>query len=62
MTYDKFVHYLGLEIVNFIDSLNLEQLEKMKAAISTDINTITHDSKTLFLRTIELQYINNRLK
>jgi len=61
MTADKIQHYIGEQVFNHICSLDKDNLEKMKQNIISDINNIKHDSKTLFNRTIELEFIKNRL-
>lgn len=58
MTIDKFKHYLGEQVFNHINSLNIEQLNEMRRNLSDDIKAIQHDSETLFKRNIELNYIN----
>lgn len=62
MTFDKIKHYLGENLVSFIGSLNVEQLEKMRSELINDMNTVKLDNNTLFIRTVELEYINNLLK
>jgi hypothetical protein len=61
MTAEKIKHYIGEQVFNHICSLDKDNLEKMKRNIISDINNIRHDSKTLFNRTIELEFIKNRL-
>lgn len=62
MTYDKTVHYLGQNLVNFISSLDRANLLKMKSEILQDINLHTKGSEILFKRTVELEYINKLLR
>ena len=62
MTNDKIKHYLGEEVFNHISSLNANNLAKMKAELLKDINLHKLGSKILFNRTVELEYINRRLK
>jgi hypothetical protein len=61
MTADKIKHYIGEQVFDHICSLDKQNLETMKRNIISDINNIKHDSKTLFKRTIELEFIKNRL-
>jgi hypothetical protein len=61
MTADKIKHFIGEQIFNHICSLDKENLEKMKRNIISDINNVTLDSKTLFKRTVELEFIKHRL-
>jgi hypothetical protein len=61
MTYDKIKHYLGNEVTKFIGELDKTQLLKMKAEIIQDMNLNILGPKTLFLRTIELEFIKNLL-
>jgi hypothetical protein len=61
MTADKIKHFIGEQIFNHICSLDKENLEKMKRNIISDINNVTLDSKTLFKRTVELEFIKRRL-
>jgi len=58
MTQDKIKKYLGSELMEFINSLNPEQLAKMKKALKVDMDNYKHESQTLFNREIELKYIN----
>ena len=37
MTTDKYIHYLGTELFEFICSLNVKQLAKMKDELIADI-------------------------
>lgn len=62
MTNDKIKHYLGAEVFNHISSLDADNLAKMKAELLKDINLHKLGTKVLFNRTIELEYINKRLK
>jgi hypothetical protein len=61
MTADKTKHFIGEQMFNHICSLDKENLEKMKRNIISDINNVTLDSKTLFKRTVELEFIKHRL-
>lgn len=61
MTADKIKYYIGEQVFNHICSLDKDNLEKMKQNIISDMNTVEHDSKTLFKRTVELEFIKNRL-
>jgi hypothetical protein len=61
MTADKIKHFIGEQIFNHICSLDKENLEKMKRNIVSDMNNIKHDSKELFKRTVELEFIKYRL-
>lgn len=61
MTADKIKHYIGEQVFNHICSLDKDNLEKMKRNIISDMNTVEHDPRTLFNRTIELEFIKNRL-
>jgi hypothetical protein len=63
MTIDKITHYIGKNIVEFIGSLNEKQLQQMKSNIITDMNLpqVKQDKEILFKRTIELEFINQRL-
>lgn len=62
MTNDKIKHYLGAQIFEHISSLDETKLQKMKKAIVQDMNLNTLPASILFTRTIELEYINRRLK
>lgn len=63
MTIDKIEFYIGKQMFNFISALDEQSLKNMKKNILADINGLfKHESKTLFLRTIELEFINQRLK
>jgi len=66
MSIDKTIHYIGAQIVDHINSLTLGQLRAMKQALTEDISIPVPWNKQgtpeLFKRTIELQYINQRLK
>jgi hypothetical protein len=62
MTNDKIKHYLGAEVFNHISRLDESNLVKMKAELLKDINLHKLGAKVLFNRTIELEYINRRLK
>jgi len=64
MTIDKITHYIGRNMVEFISSLNATQLQQMKNNLINDMNLpqVKQDSKILFKRTIELQFINQLLK
>lgn len=62
MTHEKFIHYLGAELVAFICSLTATQLSKMKAELCDDIRDFRllgtqHHAKGM----IELNIINDRL-
>lgn len=62
MTYDKVKHYLGEGLTKFISSLDRANLLKMKKEIIADMQLHTKGSESLFLRTVELEYINNLLR
>jgi len=62
MTIDKITHHIGQNLTSFIASLNIEQLTKMKADILQDMNLHKLGTEILFKRTIELEFINQRLK
>lgn len=58
MTQDKFIHYLGQSLFNFISSLNRPNLIKMKKSLIEDMKLHTKGSEILFKREIELKCIN----
>lgn len=61
MTADKIKYYIGEQVFNHICSLDKDNLEKMKRNIISDMNAIEHDPRTLFERTVELEFIKHRL-
>ena len=58
MTLDKFIHYLGPQLFNFISSLNRADLLKMKKELSQDIKLHAKGSEILFKRNVEMQCLN----
>lgn len=62
MTIDKITHYLGSELTQFIGSLKAEQLQKMKKDLKADIELHKKGNTILFIRQIELNYINYLLQ
>jgi len=62
MTIEKYKHYLGNEIVNFILSQNLNKLEEMKKQLIFEINNINFSSNILFKYTLELELIKQTIK
>ncbi len=62
MTQDKIKHYIGEDVFNHISALSKDNLIKMKANILQDINLHKLGSQILWKRTIELEFINQRLK
>ena len=62
MTQDKIKHYTGEQVFNHIAALDKDNLTKMKANILQDINLHKLGSQNLWKRTVELEFINQRLK
>jgi len=63
MTLEKIKHHIGVNMFEYIGNLNKKQLQKMKSDILTDINLpqVKQDSKMLFKRVVELEYIKSRI-
>ena len=62
MTQDKIKHYIGEQVFNHIAAPDKDNLTKMKANILQDINLHKLGSQVLWERTVELEFINQRLK
>jgi hypothetical protein len=62
MTREKIMYYIGKDIFEFINSLTEWQLLRMKKNLLSDMNLHAQGSEILFKRTVELEYINERIR
>lgn len=63
MTTDKIKYYIGQEILNFYNSLNIEQLKECKRKLIYEFNNgVKLPNEIMFKYTIELEYINILLR